>query len=74
MTVGSVSATFDDPNVVKYGGLVPVVRLAERCGLPALVAGRLRWKTSRNSAGAHPVAKLLTLGEDTGRVLWFARG
>jgi hypothetical protein len=36
MAAGSVSARFDDPNVIKYGGLVPLVRLAERCGLPAL--------------------------------------
>lgn len=32
-----VSARFDDPNLVGYGGLTPVVRLAERCGLPVLV-------------------------------------
>jgi hypothetical protein len=30
------SATFDDPNLVSCSGLVPVMALAERCGLPAL--------------------------------------
>ncbi len=33
----AVSSAFDDPNLIAYGGLEPVVRLAERCGLPALV-------------------------------------
>jgi hypothetical protein len=61
MAAGSVSARFDDPNVIKYGGLVPVVRLAERCGLPALASGLLRWKTSVNSAGANAAAKMLSL-------------
>ncbi|WRZ96355.1 hypothetical protein OHB54_44775 [Streptomyces sp. NBC_01007] len=31
---------FDDQNLIAYGGLEPVVRLAKRCGLPAL-AGEL---------------------------------
>ncbi|WP_181007606.1 hypothetical protein [Streptomyces sp. SM1] len=31
-------AAFDDPDLVAHAGLVPTVRLAERCGLPALVA------------------------------------
>jgi hypothetical protein len=61
MPVGAVSARFDEPNVIKYGGLVPVVRPAERCGLPTLAAGLLGWKSSVNSAGAYPVAKMLTL-------------
>ena len=30
-------ATFDDPNLVSRAGLVPVMALAERCGLSALV-------------------------------------
>jgi hypothetical protein len=32
-----ISATFDDPNLVSRGGLVPVMALAERAGLQALV-------------------------------------
>ena len=33
---------FDDPNLVSHGGLVPVVALAERCGLPELLAEHVR--------------------------------
>jgi hypothetical protein len=33
-----VSAVFDDPNLVSCAGLVPVLKLAERCGLHRLVA------------------------------------
>jgi hypothetical protein len=32
------SAAFDDPNLVSHGGLVPVMALAERAGLPELLA------------------------------------
>jgi len=35
-TLAQTSAVFDDPNLVSYGGLVPVVALAERAGLPEL--------------------------------------
>lgn len=61
MPAGSVSARFDDRNLIKYGGLVSVVRLAERCGLPELAADLLRWKSSTNSAGSSPMVKMLTL-------------
>ncbi|KZM73401.1 IS1380 family transposase [Nocardia terpenica] len=61
MSAGSVSARFDEPNLIGFAGLVPVVRLAERCGLPELSAELLRWKSSPNSAGASPVVKMLTL-------------
>jgi hypothetical protein len=61
MSPGAVSARFDDRNLIKYGGLVSVVRLPERCGLPELGGGLLRWKSSVNSAGAYPVVKMLTL-------------
>ncbi len=61
MSKGAVSARFDDPNLIGFAGLVPVVRLAERCGLPELAAGLLRWRSSPNSAGASLVAKMLTL-------------
>jgi hypothetical protein len=33
---------FDDPNLVSHGGLVPVAALAERCGLPDLLAEHVR--------------------------------
>ena len=33
---------FVDPNLVPHGGLAPVVALAERAGLPELLAKRVR--------------------------------
>jgi hypothetical protein len=36
------SAAFDDPNLVSHGGLVPVMALAERAGLPELLAEHVR--------------------------------
>ena len=35
-------ASFDDPNLVSLAGLVPVMALAERAGLPDLVAEHVR--------------------------------
>src|SRR5215471_9946164 len=37
-----ISASFDDPNLVSQAGLVPVMGLAERAGLPGLVRDRVR--------------------------------
>ena len=34
--------SFDDPNLVSHGGLVPVMALAERAGLPELLAEHVR--------------------------------
>jgi hypothetical protein len=56
-----VSARFDDPNLVGYGGLEPVVRLAERCGLPALAREHVRLPVSKDGTGAFPAAKLMSL-------------
>ncbi|WP_327370945.1 hypothetical protein [Streptomyces sp. NBC_01217] len=56
-----VSARFDDPNLVGYGGLEPVVRLAERCGLPALANEHVRLPVSKDGTGAFPAAKLMSL-------------
>jgi hypothetical protein len=36
------TAVFDDPNLVSHGGLFPVMALAERCGLPDLLAEHVR--------------------------------
>ncbi|MFE3139748.1 IS1380 family transposase [Streptomyces scopuliridis] len=57
----AVSSAFDDPNLIAYGGLEPVVRLAERCGLPALVGEHVRLPDSKDSTGAFPAAKLMSL-------------
>jgi hypothetical protein len=40
------SAVFDDPNLVSHGGLVPVMALAERAGLPELLEGHVRCPSS----------------------------
>ncbi len=37
----AVSASFDDPNLVSCAGLVPVMALAESCGLAGLVVDKL---------------------------------
>ena len=34
----NISAVFDDPNLIGAAGLVPVMALAEKAGLPDLVA------------------------------------
>jgi hypothetical protein len=39
---GRTRASFDDPNLVSHGGLVPVMALAERAGLPGLLAEHVR--------------------------------
>jgi hypothetical protein len=41
-TIARTIAVFDDPDLVSYGGLVLVVALAERGGLPELLAERVR--------------------------------
>jgi Transposase DDE domain group 1 len=41
-TPARTSAVFDDPNLVSHGGLVPVMALAERAGLPELLAEHVR--------------------------------
>ncbi|MGW2937352.1 IS1380 family transposase, partial [Streptomyces sp. NPDC001156] len=57
----AVSAAFDDPNLIAQAGLVPVMRLAERCGLSRLVAGKVRLTGARNGAGAAADAKVTSI-------------
>ncbi|MFJ1708505.1 transposase [Kitasatospora sp. NPDC088346] len=59
--VSAVSVVFDEPNLIADAGLVPLVRLAERAGLPALVGDRLRIEGTGSGAGANPAAKVMTL-------------
>jgi hypothetical protein len=54
----SVSAVFDDPNLVSAAGLAPVLALAERAGLHELVAEHL---TVPGSAGANLGVKIPSL-------------
>ena len=56
-----VDVAFDDPNLIAAAGLVPVVALAEQVGLPELVAENLTIVDAVNSAGANPVAKVMSL-------------
>lgn len=51
----SVSAGFDDPNLVSCAGLVPVMALAEGAGLHDLVGAHLRVP---GSAGSNPAVKV----------------
>jgi hypothetical protein len=60
-TAAAVSSAFDDPNLIAYGGLEPVMRLAERCGLPALADELIGLPRSKDGTGAFPAAKLMSL-------------
>lgn len=57
----AVLSAFDDPTLVAYGGLEPLVRLAERCGLPSLIAERVRLPATTDGVGAFPAAKVTAL-------------
>ncbi len=54
-------ASFDDPNLVSQGGLVPVMALAERCGLPVLVRRHVTI-AARTGVNAHLKAGCLVAG------------
>jgi Transposase DDE domain group 1 len=60
-TAAAVDVVFDDPNLIADAGLVPVVALAERIGLPEVVAEHVTIHGAANSAGANPVAKVMSL-------------
>src|SRR5215217_9286375 len=57
-TAGSVSARFDDPNLVSHAGLVPVMRLAHDAGLGTLADELL---TLGTTAGSNAGAKVSTI-------------
>ena len=57
-TPAAVSAAFDDPNLTAHAGLVPVMRLAQRCGLSHLVADKVKLTGAGNGASAAPQAKV----------------
>jgi hypothetical protein len=54
----ALDVRFDDPNLVSCAGLVPVMALADRCGLVRLLAERL---TIAAKGGANASAKILAL-------------
>jgi hypothetical protein len=55
---GHVSAAFSDPNLIASAGLVPLVRLAERCELTVLIR---RHVDLGCTAGANPAGKAISL-------------
>jgi hypothetical protein len=62
-TARSVLVRFDEQNLVSSAGLVPVMRLAQLCGLPGLVAERVRIGSSarpvaKGNPGVNPVGKI----------------
>jgi hypothetical protein len=60
-SAGGVSVRFDDPNLVSCAGLVPVMRLAERVGLPDLAAQTVKLSPAVGSAGANAGAKVASV-------------
>jgi DDE family transposase len=54
-----VRVSFDDPNLVSYAGLEPVMRLAESCDLPGIVGERLRVPTDKGANAAGKVATIV---------------
>ena len=56
-----VDVVFDETNLLADAGLVQVVALAERVGLPGLVREWVKIKDAPNSAGANPHAKVMSL-------------
>jgi Transposase DDE domain group 1 len=56
---GAVRALFDDPNLVSYAGLEPVMRLAESCDLHGIVGERLRVPTDKGANASGKVATIV---------------
>jgi len=57
----AVDVAFDEANLIADGGLVPVVALAEKIGLPDLVTDRVKIVGASNSGGANAGAKVMSL-------------
>jgi hypothetical protein len=54
----AISVRFDDPNLVSCAGLVPVMALGDRCGLPVLLREHVKIAAK---GGVNAAAKLLAL-------------
>src|SRR3954470_15255109 len=54
----AISVRFDDPNLVSCAGLVPVMSLADRCGLRGLLTHRL---TLAAQGGVNAAGKILAI-------------
>jgi hypothetical protein len=59
--VEHVFAAFDEPNLIADAGLLPLVRLAERVGLPELATPAIRIEDADNSGGANPATEVVSL-------------
>lgn len=55
---GHVSASFSEPNLIASAGLVPLVRLAERCDLAVLIRRHVNLGVT---TGANPAGKAMSL-------------
>jgi hypothetical protein len=58
-TARATSAVFDDPNLVSFAGLVPVVALARRAGLGELARQHLSVPTDKGANAGLKVASLV---------------
>ena len=54
----AISARFDDPNLVSCAGLVPVMALADRCGLTTLLLQHVKITAK---GGANAAVKILAI-------------
>lgn len=61
----TVTAVFDDPNLVSAAGLVPVMRLAEAAGLHELLAEHLSVYSRKSAVKAGSVAVGMRAGVDS---------
>lgn len=62
--VSGARVEFDDPNLVSFAGVAPVLALAERAGLSGLIEEKVRIDpaaTRIRSAGVNPAGKLTTV-------------
>ena len=62
-SLAKTHAMFDDPNLVSHAGLVPVMALTHRAGLPGVAAHRLRHSVAtamlREGASLSEIAAVL---------------
>lgn len=60
-TDAAVSYSFDEPNLVSVAGLVPLMRLAQRCGLAQLAQQMITVANTGGDKGANAGAKISSL-------------
>jgi uncharacterized protein YidB (DUF937 family) len=65
----SLSASFDEPNIVSAGGLVPVMGLARDAGLGELAQTWLSFRTDKGANAGRKVTSLIA-GMAAGQPGW----